>query len=137
MCDERICKIEDENCKTEFVDELDEPIYVSIYARVFDADSKWPYITDHDKTLLWIRSQQNYANELLQRDKRLLLNKVYTMLGLSETKAGKYVGWRYIENNPTGDNYVDFGIYSDYNRDYINGHGLDKLILDFNVDGVI
>ena len=49
------------------------------------------------------------------------------------------VGWMYMENNPIGDNYVDFGIFdihSEANRNFVNG--LEKSIwLTFNVDGDI
>ena len=58
---------------------------------------------------------------------------------IKKTKAGHVVGWVYDEENPVGDNYVDFGIYDvrDPNkRAFVNG--LEQSIyLDFNVDGNI
>ena len=61
------------------------------------------------------------------------------MLGIPRTRAGQIVGWVYDEDNPLGDNYVDFGIY-DINRektiDFVNGYER-VILLDFNVDGNI
>lgn len=61
------------------------------------------------------------------------------MLDIPRTKAGQIVGWAYDLNNPSGDNYVDFGIYETNRkvvRDFINGYER-SIILDFNVDGPI
>ena len=48
-------------------------------------------------------------------------------------------GWVYNEENPRGDNYIDFGIF-DVNkepaRDFVNGYE-KSILLDFNVDGPI
>jgi hypothetical protein len=62
---------------------------------------------------------------------------VYESLGFPRTVAGQYVGWNYNPEKPTGDNYIDFGIYaSDQNySDFVYGN--DAILLDFNVDGVI
>ena len=42
----------------------------------------------------------------------------------------------YSENNPVGDNFVDFGLYADNlsYSDYVNGYD-SAILLDFNVDG--
>ena len=61
------------------------------------------------------------------------------MLGIERTKAGQIVGWVYDEDNPLGDNYVDFGIYDinrEKSRDFVNGYER-VILLDFNVDGNI
>ena len=60
------------------------------------------------------------------------------MLGIPRTKAGQIVGWIYDEKNPNhdGDNFVDFGIYTKANKEFVDG--FEKVaILDFNVDGPI
>ena len=67
------------------------------------------------------------------------MNEVYEMLGIPKTVIGQRVGWVYDENNPVGDNFVDFGIYDLYNekaRDFVNGYER-TILLDFNVDGDI
>lgn len=110
----------------------------SEYARFFDDGCKgWE--KDAEMNLMFLRAQQQYANDLLRARGRLFLNEVYRMLGIPETKAGQVVGWVYDPENPMGDNYVDFGIYDinkPRNRDFVNGYER-TILLDFNVDGNI
>ena len=121
------------------------PSDVSGYARFFakytvDEDGNsilnphWE--PNNEYNIMFIKAQENYANDLLRAKKRLFLNDVYEMLGLPRTKAGQVVGWVYDEDNPVGDNYVDFGMYAD-NLSYSDfANGLDPaILLDFNVDG--
>lgn len=114
------------------------PNEYSDYARFFD-DGCTGWQKDAELNLVFLKHQQNYANELLQRKGHLFLNEVYDMLGIPRTKAGQIVGWVYDEKNPHGDNFVDFGIY-DINRekvrDFVNGYER-TILLDFNVDGDI
>jgi hypothetical protein len=130
--------------KTNFVV---NPSDISGYARFFEK-----YTTDeegnsvlnphwepnNEYNLMFIKAQENYANDLLKAKKRLFLNEVYEMLGLPVTKAGQVVGWVYDPENPIGDNYVDFGLYKD-NLSYSDfANGMDPaILLDFNVDGNI
>lgn len=110
----------------------------SEYARFFDAGCEgWE--KDAEFNLMFLRKQQQYANDLLRARGRLFLNDVYRMLGIPETKAGQVVGWIYDPENPIGDNYVDFGIYDITKpkaRDFVNGYER-TILLDFNVDGNI
>lgn len=46
------------------------------------------------------------------------------------------VGWIFNPENPTGDNYVDFGLFRHYNENFINGCE-NSILLDPNVDGMI
>ena len=88
---------------------------------------------------MFLRAQQQYANDLLVARGHLFLNEVYDMLGIERTKAGQVVGWIYDPKNPNGDNYIDFGIYDvnkAKNRDFVNGYE-PVILLDFNVDGNI
>lgn len=64
------------------------------------------------------------------------MNDVYKILGLPETKAGQIVGWVYNTESPFGDNYVDFGIFDERNKNFINSKS-NIVLLDFNVDGNI
>ena len=115
-----------------------DPNTYSDYARFFD-DGCTGWQKDAELNLVFLKHQQNYANELLQRKGHLFLNEVYDMLGIPRTKAGQIVGWVYDEKNERGDNFVDFGIY-DMNRekvrDFVNGYER-TILLDFNVDGDI
>lgn len=92
---------------------------------------------DADYNLMFLRRQQDHANEKLNADGFLFLNDVYEMLGIDKTPTGQYVGWSL--KHPQTDGYVDFGIYDIKNeacRDFVNGR--ERAIwLDFNVDGNI
>ena len=123
------------------------PADISGYARFFeqytqDEDGNsilnphWE--SNNEYNLMFIKAQERYANDLLKAKKRVFLNEVYEMLGLPRTKAGQIVGWVYNPENSKGDNYIDFGLYSDNlsYSDYVNGFD-QAILLDFNVDGNI
>lgn len=82
---------------------------------------------------VFIRAQQNYANDLLRARGYVFLNEVHDMLGLEHTKAGQIVGWVW---NGNGDNYIDFGIFANAaeGKRFVNGQER-SIWLDFNVDG--
>lgn len=110
----------------------------SEYSRFFD-DGCTGWEKDAEYNLMFLRAQQQYANDLLKSRGHLFLNEVYDMLGIPRTKAGQAVGWIYDPENPVGDNYVDFGIYDinkEKSRDFVNGYER-TILLDFNVDGNI
>lgn len=121
----------------ETVNMMDPNLY-SDYAKFFDeANPNWK--NDPEYNLMFLKSQQQYANDLLQARGRLFLNEVYDMLGIDRTKAGQVVGWVYNKENPIGDNFVDFGIYDmskERVRAFVNGYETN-ILLDFNVDGNI
>lgn len=115
-----------------------DPNGYSDYARIFDESCKG-WSKDPEYNLLFLKQQQNWANECLQTRHHLFLNEVYDMLGIPRTKAGACVGWIYDEDHPVGDNFVDFGIYNlsiEKARDFVNGYER-SIVLDFNVDGPI
>ena len=139
---EEITKVDENgNEVTETVkvmDGTDDPNSYSDYARFFD-ESCAAWQNDAEYNLTFLKAQQQYANDLLKARGRLFLNEVYRMLGIDETKAGQVVGWVYDPDNPTGDNFVDFGIYNmqrERVRAFVNGYE-PNILLDFNVDGVI
>lgn len=111
---------------------------ISDYARFFDECSEY-WKKDSEYNLMFLRKQQQYANDKLISQGHLFLNDVYDMIGLEKTKAGQIVGWIYDKENPLGDNYVSFGIYGidrRKNREFVNG--IERsILLDFNVDGNI
>lgn len=118
--------------------EVADPNEHSIYARFFDEYCEG-WSKDAEYNLIFLKQQQNYANDRLKAKGYLFLNEVYTMLGIEPTKAGQIVGWVYDEEHPVGDNFVDFGMYEVSNpkaRDFVNGRER-SILLDFNVDGNI
>lgn len=126
-----------ETTVTETVKTMDPTLY-SDYARFFDEASPY-WQKDPEYNMVFLKAQQQYANDLLRAKGRLFLNDVYEMLGIDKTKAGQIVGWVYDEENPNGDNFVDFGIYDmskERVRAFVNGYEAN-ILLDFNVDGNI
>ena len=120
------------------VSTVDPNATYSSYARIYD-DGCTGWTKNPEYNLMFLKQQQAFANELLKSRGHLFLNEVYDMLNIPRTKAGCIVGWLYDEKNPTGDNYVDFGIYDldkPRNRDFVNGYE-QNILLDFNVDGDI
>lgn len=111
------------------------PNQTSIYARFFDETcSSWN--PNAEINLLFLRAQQNYANDKLRARGHVFLNEVYDSLGLDRSQAGSVVGWVL---NPEGDNYIDFGLNngeSERVRAFVRGHE-SAVLLDFNVDGLI
>lgn len=109
----------------------------SIYARFFDEYStNWS--KDPEVNRLFLKCQQNFANDLLHTRGHLFLNEVYEILGLPHTSPGAIVGW--LNKTNDGDGYVDFGVFvadgGDRVRDFVNGRE-GSVLLDFNVDGPI
>ena len=127
-----------ETVEKKIVDVVDNPNDYSDYARFFDVgNDNWS--KDAEFNLMFLKRQQDYANDKLKEQGYLFLNDVYEMLGIPKTRAGQVVGWIYDEKNPIGDNYVDFGIYNIHrqaNRNFVNGYER-TILLDFNVDGDI
>ena len=117
---------------------VDDPNLYSEFSRFFD-DSCSGWNDDREYNLMFLKQQQNYANDKLQKQGYLFLNDVYEMLGFPKTKAGQMVGWIYDEVMPLGDNFVDFGIFNANKaaaRAFVNGYE-PVILLDFNIDGNI
>lgn len=111
---------------------------LSDYAKFFDEASPY-WEKDADYNLMFLRTQQNYANDLLKSQGYLFLNDVYKMLGIDPTKAGQVIGWIYDPKDATCNNHVDFGIYDIYDKNkraFVNGYER-SILLDFNPDGNI
>lgn len=148
---EKITAIEvDENGKskkvTKTIDVVDN-VGPSQYARYFDENCKeWSPTTSYNLT--YLLCQQQIANDYLQSRGHVFLNEVYDMLGIPRTPEGSVVGWV----RGYGDDLIDFGLYdvnldnrgiksidgdvAQERRDFVNGY-TNKVLLDFNVDGVI
>jgi len=114
---------------------VDDPNGLSVYARFFD-ESCTQWSKNPEYNLMFLRSQQNYYNDMLKSRGHVFLNEVYDALGIPRTQAGAVVGWMISDN---GDNFIDFGVFDGDRpraRDFVNGYER-SIILDFNVDGVI
>lgn len=108
------------------------------YTRFFDC-GQMGWDKDPQATLCYLLKQQAYANDQLKLRGHLTLNDVYEMLDIPRIKEGYLLGWVYDEENPIGDNYVDFGLHNgtsfNVNR-FVNGD--ERAVkLTFNYDGVI
>lgn len=113
-----------------------DPNEYSEFARFYD-DGCNGWTKDPEHNLFFLKSVQAHFNDKLQAEGHVFLNEVYKALGIPETKAGHVVGWVYDEEDPIGDNFIDFGLY-DMNREkvraFVNGYER-TILLDFNVDG--
>lgn len=122
--------------------DADNPNNFSVFARFYD-DGCTGWTKDPEYNLMFLKQQENYANDKLRARGWLYLNEVYDMLGIPLTAAGQEVGWIYDKtralDDQDGDGYVDFGIFDTHKRgcrDFVNGYER-TILLDFNVDGVI
>ena len=137
---EEIVVDDDGNEKTvkKTVEAADPVSMYSDYAKIYDAGCNG-WTKDAEFNLMFLRHTQAQANDILKRRGYLFLNEVYDMLGFQRTKAGQVMGWIYDEENPIGDNFVDFGIYNtdiEKARDFVNG--IERvIILDFNVTNIL
>ena len=114
------------------------PDGASIYAKWYDQfNPNWS--KDPVINRLFLRSQQNFMNDLLHARGHVFLNEVYEALGFDHSSTGAVVGWR-ITTDGEGDNFIDFGIFhsnvDNEIRDFVNGKE-GSVLLDFNVDGLI
>ena len=109
------------------------------YAKFFDESCR-PWEKDPELNLMFLRAEQNWANDRLKARGFLYLNEVYERLDIDPTMAGQHAGWVYapdIEDHD-GDDFVDFGIYDTYRkgaRNFVNG--LEPVVvLDFNAGDI-
>jgi hypothetical protein len=117
------------------VEVVDPNKVASPYARLFNEETSTEWSKTPDYNMVFLKCQQNTANDLLHSRGHLFLNEVYDMLGLSRSQGGVLTGWVM----GVGDDYVDFNlpdVNSKGGRDFVNGY-YDGILLDFNVDGVI
>lgn len=120
------------------VNVIEGPLYDE-FSRVFDETCPC-WVKNAEKNMFFLKQQERFANQKLQEQGYLFLNDVYESLGFDKTAAGQVIGWYYDEENPVGENYVDFGIFDDAyiakNSRFINGYE-KSIILNFNHDGNI
>lgn len=107
---------------------LVDPNGIPIYAKFFD-ESNPNWSESPSTSLMFLMGQQARANDLFKIRGKLLLNDVYSLLGLEQTEIGGMVGW--FETH--GDQFIDFGLYdgSERRRAFVNGYERNVL-LNFN-----
>ena len=121
--------------ETTYVADGDALENCSPYAKFFDELSDY-WEKDPEYNLMFLRNQEDWANQKLKAKGYLFLNDVYNMLGIPETRAGQVIGWVYDKDV---EHKIDFGIYElnrMSNRRFVNGYER-SILLDFNVDGNI
>lgn len=99
------------------------------YTITFD-DGCTGWSKDKDANLLFLKVQENYANEFLRSKGWLFLRDVYQMLGKPITKESCIAGWIYEKNNKISDNLVKFDIRETNSPNYIVGFNVDENIID-------
>lgn len=85
--------------------------------------------------MMFLRSQQNYWNDVLRTRGHVFMNEVRESLGFPHTQAGAVLGWV----KGLGDSEIDFGLYNmerKSTREFVNGNS-NIVLLEFNHDGVI
>lgn len=107
----------------------------SPYARLWSRETTQSWDSRPELNLIFLKANQNWANDMLKAKGYLFLSDVYKQLGLEPTKESLVTGW--VKGN--GDDYVDFGFLDADLNDF---HGFmtgreGAIWLDFNVDGVI
>ena len=125
---------------------IDLPTDYSLYARAFcklaitpDGEQNIGSIewkNDSASNLFFLKSQQNYANDLLHVRGWVSLNEVYEMLGFDRIPEGQVIGW---VDNPEHTKTIDFGIYNmnvRSNQLAVNQPAgfAPAIMLDFNID---
>jgi len=108
-----------------------DPNLQSDYAVYFDNKSR-NYETNMDYNRMFLKAQQQFANDKLQARGHIFLNEVLDDLDLPRSPAGQIVGW--TKDGPDG--YVNFRIL-EVERETEDGRHEPALLLDFNVEGNI
>ena len=69
-----------------------DPNSYSQYARFFDEGNvNWEKIPEY--SLIFLKAQQQYANDMLKARGHVFLNDIYDSLGMERSSAGAVVGW--------------------------------------------
>ena len=106
-----------------------------LYTFLFDESTSRDWNRQRSWNSMFLRSQQDYANDRLNGNGHIFLSEVLDSLGLDRTPASIVTGW---VKGSDGDGYVDFGILKNAVAadEFINGEER-SIWLEFNVDGVI
>ena len=119
------------------VDVID-PNTISDFTRVYD-DGSTGWTKNPEFNMMFLKRQQEWANNKLKTQGHLFFNEVLDMLGYPRTALGAVSGWTYEKGNPESDGFVDFGIFdisSERKRAFINGYERN-ILLEFNCEADI
>jgi hypothetical protein len=116
----------------------------SEYGVFFDPDNR-NWVPTPEYNIMFLRNVQNWLNDKLKSRGHVFLNDAYDELGFPRTPAGSQVGWVWdpkgkIKDGKARDNFIDFGIWADQNRNQLHAFMVERegcIFLDFNVDGEI
>lgn len=123
-------KIGDQEVNTTIIYEADTHMGTSMYGFKFDETCP-AWTNNREYNLMFLRCQQNYANDRLKAKGKVYLNEVHEMLGAPCTPEGQLCGWIYDPNDPNRDSYIDLDIDNERNSEGTT------FILDPNVDGIV
>ena len=137
---EKVTEIDEDGNKVKIdariVDLDNTALAISDYSRFFQAGCRGFDASSGRYNLLYLKGIQAMFNNKLIADGYVMLNDVYRELGFDTIPEGWSIGWVYDEENPIGDNYIDFGLYEARNKNQRAVNDWEPVILmDFNVDG--
>ena len=137
---EKVTEIDEDGNKVKIdarIVDLDNTAFaISDYSRFFQSGCKGFDASSGRYNLLYLKGIQAMFNNKLIADGYVMLNDVYRELGFDTIPEGWSIGWVYDEENPIGDNYIDFGLYEARNKNQRAVNDWEPVILmDFNVDG--
>jgi hypothetical protein len=104
------------------------------YASWFDEKSSTAFMANEEYNWLFLRQQQNWANDMLYARGHLFLNELLAMLGMAHATMGAVVGWTYSKD--TDKNLVDFGCWAQ-EATPLSDAKPGAILLMFNVQGPI
>lgn len=130
----------DENGKTTTTKDIVKDKWKKYSPYEFDFNAKtapgnWEANSDYN--LMFLRSTENYLNDLLNARGHVFMNEALDSLGMQRTPEGAVCGW---VKGSGGDDYVDLGFteyYTDEYSDAMQEGYMKNIHLNFNVDGVI
>ena len=137
---EKVTEIDEDGNKVKIdariVDLDNTALAISDYSRFFQAGCKGFDASSGRYNILYLKGIQAMFNNKLIADGYVMLNDVYRELGFDTIPEGWSIGWVYDDENPIGDNYIDFGLYEARNKNQRAVNDWEPVILmDFNVDG--
>lgn len=126
--------------ETEGAGDLGYSASPSLFAKFFDeSNPNWEKSAESNR--FFLQSVENRCNFILRNRGYLFLNEVYRALGMEETQAGQFFGWKFYDDPAVAKekgaaNRVSFGLFdtdSPAKISFINGHER-SILLEFNVD---
>lgn len=124
------------------ITKVDEQTYVdgsNPFVRLFNEQTTRYWVGEVSSNLTFIRGVERMLNHDLRINKRVFLNEALGALGFPTTQMGQVVGWRLDEANPSGDNYISFGLFNVDGTSTRNASDFktNNIVIEFNCDGEI